>query len=173
MRCAKSHPAKRRLRSVEQRGVKMRALRSAKTFSSHLRRREDELRNHQANGPLADLWSEFVMNGTPSTLATYLKQGGEIDGPVRTALIVLLGEVKSGNPGGEKPWRDYTTFNAVELMLFKDRLSQYCGRSTGKPLTKRGAMQKYAAEKNRELRAVELQYHRGKALRDEFAKNTP
>ena len=156
-----------------QRAVRSRLLaksRKAEADRAKALRTEEEYKNHQSNGPLADLWAEFIMNGTPPTLATYLESGGQVDAQVRMALISILEDLGVGNPGGKKPWRDLTTFYAVERMLHEDRFARPSGDSKStKPLSQKKAIELHAGNIGQELRAVELRYNRGKLV---FPKST-
>jgi hypothetical protein len=136
-------------------------------------RKEEEFQNYQANGPLADLWAEFVMNGSPSALASYLAQGGDVDGQIRGALITLLQEMRTGNSGGAKPWRDFKTVSAVERTLFEDRWARrFSDQAQSKPISQRQAIQAHADVIGQELRAVEKRFDRGKLVFSTVAKKS-
>ncbi len=133
---------------------------------------DQEYQNYLENGPLADAWAEFAMNGQPKALAKYLDLGGKVDDLVRQALIKTLKDDPRGKKGGSKPFRDWQTFVCVENILQSSR----CRRSletredtaVERPLSRRQAIQKYADMTGQELRAAERQYDRGKEVSSRF-----
>jgi hypothetical protein len=133
---------------------------------------DQEYQNYLENGPLADAWAEFVMNGQPKALARYLKLGGQVDDLVRQALIEALKDDPRGEKGGRKPFRDWQTFVCVEHILrsSRDRRLSRTQENTAveKQLSQRQALQKYADKTSQELRAVERQYDRGAKVSKEF-----
>ena len=51
---------------------------------------DEEYHAYMENGPLADAWDEFILNGDSAALARYLRLGGDVTAQVRDALITYL-----------------------------------------------------------------------------------
>ncbi len=117
----------------------------------------------EKNGELAALladrqnnaWEEFLMTGSPFAMAIYLESGGDIDDDIRQILVDIL---RNGptlkTRGGKNFWRDYITYNQVELLMSQ----------TPPKVSKTGACKIYAEQTHQELRTVERQYERGEKI---------
>ncbi|MEJ5218854.1 hypothetical protein WG622_11410 [Cognatishimia sp. D5M38] len=119
-----------------------------------------------------DRWTQFLLDLSPSDLAEYLRLGGEVDQDVRRALIDVLEKAKGqGHPGGKKPFRDYHVYVSVNAIIRSSKLASNNGDES-KPLSPTAAKKVFAERHGRELRAVELQYDRGKLVSEEFRMST-
>jgi hypothetical protein len=132
-------------------------------------------------GRTDDAWAAFVMNERPADLGRYLELGGEVDEIVRQALIEILKNHPKGKKGGSKPYLAWETYLEIETMLSQDKTMRTLIRLgkmeapenlPSKKLTRNQAFEIYAARKNRELRTVEKQYQRGKAVDAQFQKKS-
>lgn len=142
---------------------------------------EEELAQILFEGGTDDAWAAFVMNERPADLGHYLELGGEVDDIVRQALIEILKNHPKGKKGGSKPYLAWETYLEIETMLNQDKTMRTLIRLgkmeapedlPSKKLTRKQACEIYAARKNRELRTVEKQYHRGKAVDAQFQKKS-
>ena len=132
-------------------------------------------------GRTDDAWAAFVMNERPADLGHYLELGGEVDDIVRQALIEILKSHPKGKKGGSKPYLAWETYLEIETMFRLDKTMRTLIRLgkmeapeylPSKKLTRNQAFEIYAKRKNRELRTVQKQYQRGKAVDAQFQKKS-
>ena len=124
-----------------------------------------------------EAWAEFVMDERPQALAKYLRLGGEVCDKIRSALIVSLEQCPGGRRGGRRPYRDWTTYLEIELIMNSPHLYQEAPtsetrpttrRSTATSISKRKACEIFASLHGLELRAVERQHDRGRKVNGLF-----
>jgi hypothetical protein len=137
----------------------------------------EEYEAYMVNGPLADAWDEFILNGDSAALARYLRLGGDVTPQVRDALITYLEAHPRKEIGGSKKFRDWELAVHVQGELLKDKLANLARKKDGlepiKVRTVRKILQEYAGKNNAELRTVEKQYERGRKVFQKLQRSAP
>ncbi len=142
---------------------------------------DEELAQILVEGRTDDAWAAFVMNERPADLGHYLELGGEVDEIVRQALIEILKNHTKGKKGGSKPYDDWELYCEIDNMVKKDRFTRALIRLgkidvpdnlSPKPLTVRQALLSFSGRSEDQLRTVEKQYLRGKAVHAQFQKES-